>query len=299
MTPAVVTSFASGGALIGDALNVIAAILFLAVVALGLYVIFGMMRVINMAHGEFFMIGAYTTWWVVEHGVSFWVGLVAAPVVVALLGVIMERTIIRPLYTRGGLSTLLATAGVSIMLQRAVALLIGDEAQTLAAPIRGHVVLLGQPFITYKLIAMAISLAVIVAVFVLFHRTPFGLGARATIDDSAMAQVFGINSSRMSMAAFAVGAALAGLGGALVAPLVSVVPTMGANYLVQSFLVVITGGTGAFVGALGGTMLIGGADSVLTLVLNATVGSIIVLGVAMVAVIARPRGLFGGGVERR
>jgi urea transport system permease protein len=277
---------------LGQLVDALSAVLFLAVVALGLYIIFGMMRVINLAHGELFMVGAYVVWWLIDHGVSFWLGLVAAPVVVGALGLLIERSVIRFLYERGDLSTLLATAGVSILLQRSVALGIGTQPREVAAPIGGNVSFLGQAFLIYQLVAMGLATLVIAAVFWLFRRTAFGTRARATIERPEMAQVMGVNTARMSMAAFALGAALAGFAGALIAPLVSIVPTMGADFVVQSFLVVIVGGTTELVGALGGSALIGGTRSLLTANLSATVAQMIVLALAMIIVLLRPQGLF-------
>lgn len=289
---------ASAGTVLSDVTNVVAAILFLALVALGLWVIFGMMRVINMAHGELFMLGAFTAWWFETHGLGFWASLVVAPLLVGALGIVIERLIIRPLYGRGDLSTLLATAGISIILQRAIALWFGARAQSVTAPVSGNFSLLGQPYVTYKVIAMGLAVAVIVGTFALFRFTGFGLRARATIENPAMAEVFGTNASRMNMASFALGAALAGFAGALVAPLISVVPTMGLDFVVRSFLVVIVGGTGGLFGALGGSTLIGGADNALTLALSGTLADILVLALAMLLVLVRPRGIFGRGDER-
>ena len=294
----VATPLASTGAVVANLANVLAAILFLAVVALGLWVIFGMMRVINMAHGELFMLGAFTAWWFETHGVGFWASLVVAPLLVGALGVAIERMVIRPLYGRGDLSTLLATAGISIILQRGIALWFGARAQSVTAPVSGNFSVLGEPYVTYKVIAMGFAAAVIVGTFALFRFTGFGLRARATIDNPHMAEVFGINTSRMNMASFGLGAALAGFAGVLIAPLISVVPTMGLDFVVRSFLVVIVGGTGGFVGALGGSTLIGGADNALTLALSGTVADIIVLALAMLLVLVRPRGIFGRGNER-
>jgi urea transport system permease protein len=277
---------------LGELVDALSAVLFLAVMSLGLYVIFGMMRVINLAHGELLMVGAYVVWWLDDHGVSSWAGLVAAPLLVGALGVLLERSVIRFLYEREDLSTLLATAGVSILLQRAVSLGIGTQPREVAAPIGGNVSILGQTFLIYQLMAMGLAVLVIAAVLWLFRRTAFGTRARATIERPAMAEAMGIDTGRQSMIAFALGAALAGFAGALIAPLVSVVPTMGADFVVQSFLVVIVGGTTELAGALGGSALIGGTRSLLTANLNATVAQMIVLALAMIIVVVRPQGLF-------
>jgi branched-chain amino acid transport system permease protein/urea transport system permease protein len=283
------------GLVLGQLVDALSAIAFLALIAIGLYIIFGMMRVINMAHGELYMLGAYTTWWVTDHGRSFWIGLLAAPLLVGLVGLLLERSVIRFLYARRDLSTLLATSGVSIILQRTVALTLGARPRYVAAPIKGNFVILGQNYLNYQVFAMVVAVAVIFAALLLFYKTSFGLRARATIENPIMAETFAVNTSRMNMASFALGAALAGFGGALIAPLVSVVPTMGLDFVVRSFLVVIVGGTQALVGAVGGAAVVGGTESLFTANLNGTLAQMIVLVLVMGVVLLRPAGLFGHG----
>jgi urea transport system permease protein len=293
--PAAMTlPLADAGLRVAQGVDVLAAMLFLAVVALGLWVVFGMMRVLNLAHGELFMLGAFVAAWCVQLGLTVWAALLLAPILVGVVGVVLERTVIRRLYVRKDLSTLLATVGVSVILQRVMALAMGSKPQNVTAPVRGNFDFLGQPYITYKAIAMVLAVTVIAAVVLLFLRTPFGLKARATIENPEMAAAMGVDTTRMHMAAFGLGAALAGFGGALMSPLVTVVPTMGLDWAVRSFLVVIVGGGAALGGALGGGALIGGTESLTTIVLNATVGSLLVLAVTMIVVVVRPNGLLAG-----
>src|SRR3954466_7253313 len=125
------------GLLLKQIFNAASAVTLLALVAMGLFIVFGMMKVINMAHGEFFMLGAYAMWWLLERGVNFWFNLAAAAVVVGICGVVVERTIIQRLYARGDLSTLLATFGLSILLQRGIAAMFGDRPQFVSSPMSG------------------------------------------------------------------------------------------------------------------------------------------------------------------
>jgi urea transport system permease protein len=273
-----------------DLLNIAVASVFTVEVALGLMIIFGVMRVINMAHGELFMLGAYTMVVVTSAGLSPWVGIVLAPLVVGAFGMAVERAMIRPLYQRRDLSSLLATFGLSIVLQQAVRLIFGPQSKTVPTPIEGSVSLLGTTYPTYRL--------VIVAVGLLLYRSSFGIRVRATIEGAEVAEALGTNTTRIASLAFALGAALAGFAGALMAPFIGVVSTMGLEQTVRSFLVVITGGMGSIAGTFGGGVLIGGGESALTIPFSGTVAQICVLGLAILVMLVRPQGLFSRGGVR-
>lgn len=279
--------------LVRQFLNATSSTLFVVLAALGLTIIFGMMRVINMAHGEFFMLGAYCMYVTTSIGANFWLGLVAAPVLVALFGIAIERTIVRRLYQRHDLSTLLATWGLSIVLQQVIRVGFGAQSRSVASPIQDSVTILGATFPAFHVIAMCLSLVVIVSVIVVFLRTDFGTQARATIQNPEIAAALGVNTSRMYLLAFGLGTGLAGAAGALMAPLVGVVPTMGTDLVVRSFLVVIAGGMGQLFGTLAGGVVIGGGESVITTVTNGTVAQISVLLIVILLMLVRPRGLLG------
>jgi branched-chain amino acid transport system permease protein/urea transport system permease protein len=274
--------------------NGASAVALLALVSLGLFIVFGMMRVINMAHGEFYMLGAYGVWWLLQHGVNFWLNLAIAALAVGLFGIVVERAIVRRLYARGDLSTLLATFGLSILLQRGIAILFGDRPQFVASPISGGPTFLGNTYPTYQIVATLIAIAVVASVVFLILRTDFGLRARATIVNPAMAATLGVDTSRMNALSFALGSALAGFAGALAAPLVSVVPTMGLDWVVRAFLVVIVAGVGSIWAAVGGAAIVGGWEAVFTAVYDATYAQITVLIIVWALVLIRPRGLFSG-----
>nr|MBA3451430.1 branched-chain amino acid ABC transporter permease [Chloroflexia bacterium] len=158
------TSEINTGLLLKQLFNATSAISLLALVSLGLFIIFGMMKVINMAHGELFMLGAYTMWWLLQRGVNFWLNLLAAALVVGLVGVVVERLIVQRLYVRGDLSTLLATFSLSILLQRGVAIAFGDRPQFVSSPLAGGPTLLGNTYPTYQIIATVLALAIVAAV---------------------------------------------------------------------------------------------------------------------------------------
>jgi urea transport system permease protein len=286
------------GLLLKQLFNAVSAVSLLALVALGLFIVFGMMKVINMAHGEFFMLGAYAMWWLLERGSNFWLNLVFAALLVGLFGIVLERTVVQRLYARGDLSTLLATFGLSILLQRGIAIAFGDRPQFVASPISGGPTILGNTYPTYQVLSLLLAIAVIAAVLLLFLRTDFGLRARATILNPRMAAALGVDTVRMNALSFALGSALAGFAGALAAPLVSVVPTMGLDWVVRSFLVVIVAGVGSIWAALGGAAIVGGWETGFTAAFDATYAQITVLIIVWALVLIRPRGLFTGRFRR-
>lgn len=287
------------GLLLKQIFNAASGVTLLALVAMGLFIVFGMMKVINMAHGEFFMLGAYAMWWLLERGANFWFNLVAAAVVVGICGVVVERTIIQRLYARGDLSTLLATFGLSILLQRGTAAMFGDRPQFVSSPISGGPTILGNTYPTYQIVAMILAIVAMVAVMLLFLRTDFGLRARATIVNPSMAAALGVDTARMNALSFALGSALAGFAGALAAPFVSVVPAMGLDWVVRSFLVVIVAGAGSIGAAIGGAAIVGGWEAGFTAVHDATYAQITVLVIVWALVLLRPRGLFTGKLQRQ
>jgi urea transport system permease protein len=281
-----------------DVLNLVVAALFTVQVALGLTIIFGVMRVINMAHGEFFMLGAFTVVVATDAGLHPWIAIALAPVVLGLFGMVVERGIIRRLYVRRDLSTLLATFALSVVLQQGARLIWGPQSRTVPSPVGGTVGILGAVYPTYRLVAAGIALAVVAGVALLLYRSPFGIRVRATIENAEVAASLGTDTSRIATLAFGLGTALAGLAGALMAPFVGVVYSMGLEQTVRSFLVVITGGMGSIAGTLGGGMLIGGGESALGVPFSGTVAKILVLLAAIVVMLLRPQGLFSRGETR-
>ncbi len=231
-----------------QALNGFSLVLFLILIAMGLTVIFGIMRVINMAHGELMMIGAYTVYATQAAGYNFLLGLILAPIVAGIVGILMERSVIRFLYGRGDLSTLLATWGFSLLFQQAVKLIFGPQPARVPAPLSGSFHFFGITYPQYRFVSMLVCLFIIVAVMFLFFRTNYGMMTRATIQNREMSEVLGINTKEMYMFAFGFGSALAGVSGALIAPLIGVIPTMGLDYIARAFFIVIVGGMGSIAG---------------------------------------------------
>jgi urea transport system permease protein len=281
-----------------DILNLLVAAVFTVQVALGLTIIFGVMRVINMAHGEFFMLGAFTVVVATNAGLDPWIAIALAPLVLGLFGMLVERTIIRGLYQRRDLSSLLATFALSVVLQQGAQLIWGPQPRTVPSPIEGTVTVFGAVYPTYRLVAAAIALIVIAGVALLVYRSPFGIRVRGTIENAEVAASLGTDTGRIATLAFGLGAALAGFAGALMAPFVGVVYSMGLEQTVRSFLVVITGGMGSILGTFGGGTVIGGGESALSVPFGGTVAKILVLLVAIAVMLLRPQGIFARGETR-
>jgi len=267
-------------------------ILILILVALGLVIIFGLMQVINMAHGEFFLLGAYTVVMAQWGGLNFWVGLVFSAVVVGLIGLMVEFFCIRYLYGRL-MDTILATWGISIGIKQFIILVYGPAGQMVTHPLPAMVRFLGIEYPAYRLFTMAASIVIILFTFYVFLRTDYGLKARAVIANRNMASVLGINTRKMYRTSFVFGSALAGLAGGIMSPLMSVDPQMGLGYLIPAFLAIIVGGLGTLYGVLGGGTIIGGADSIFSYLISPVGAQIIVFSMAIVLIRLRPQGMFG------
>ncbi len=273
-------------------LNGINLILILVLVAIGLVIIFGLMEVINIAHGEFFLLGAYTVLIAQWAGLSFWVGLLLAPIVLAIVGLITEFLCIRFLYDRP-LDTILATWGISIGIKQLIIIIFGPAGHTVTHTFPAMVRLMEIEYPAYRLFTMAASIAVIIITLFVFLRTDYGLKARAVIENRNMASVLGINTRRMYQVTFAFGSALAGLAGAIMSPLMSVDPQMGLGYLIPAFLAIIIGGTGTLYGVLGGASIIGGSDSIFSYLISPVGAQIIIFSLAIILIRLKPQGLFG------
>ena len=278
-----------------DAANFVLVVI---LVAMGLMVVFGMMRIINMAHGELFLLGAYALLVVQGLGGSFWLALVLGPLAVGLVGLLLEVLVIRHLYGRV-LDSILATWGLSLLIRQAVILWFGPQSRVAAAPFDLRVAIMGQPYPAYRLFIMGVSLVVIATCFWLFYRTRLGLAARATIADRETAEAMGIDGRRLDRLTFAFGAGLAGLAGVVMAPLLSVDPQMGLGFLIPAFLAILTGGAGELAGVVMGGVVVGGSQSLVARLVSPVVAELAVLGLAILVIRLLPDGLVGHFRQRR
>ena len=281
-------------ALLLDATNLILVVM---LVALGLVIIFGLMRVINLAHGELFLLGAYVVVLVQGQGGSFWLALLMAPLVVGLIGLLLEELVVRHVYHRF-LDSILVTWGLSIVLKQAVIIGFGPASHNVDSPIALSIDLFGASYPVYRLFVMTVAVAVIALTFWLFFRTRFGLAARGVIANRDMASCLGIDTRRLDRLTFATGAALAGFAGAVMTPLMSVDPQMGLGFLVPAFLSILVGGVGSLGGTLAGAAVIGGTDTLAANLWSPVVAQITVFTMAVVVIRLFPRGI-AGEIERR
>jgi urea transport system permease protein len=273
-------------------LNGLNYILVLILVAMGLAVIFGLMRVINMAHGEFFLLGAYTVVMTDQAGIGFWPGLFIAPIIVGAIGILIEYICIRHLYHRF-LDTILATWGISIAIKQLIIVIFGPAGLMIRPPLPQLVSFMGIDYPAYRLFIMGVSLITIGLTFYVFLKTDFGLGARAVIANRDMAAVLGINTRKMYRTSFAFGSALAGLAGAVMAPLMSVDPHMGLGFFIPAFMAILVGGTGTLAGVLVGGGAVGGADSLISFIYSPVISQIVVFSMVIIVIRIRPQGLLG------
>jgi urea ABC transporter permease protein UrtB len=273
----------------GDLLNVVVTVLLLLLVSSGLAVIFGLMGVINFAHGEFVMLGAFVTYFAV-HSANFWIALLLAPLAVAGIGLLVERSLIRRLYRRP-LETILATWGLSIVIRELARLSFGPQFRSIPAPISGSVQLFGTTYPTYRLVVVGVICMLFVLLVAVLRYTQLGLVTRAVIEDPELAASRGVNVRRTYQVTFALGAGLAGLAGAIVAPLVSIYPEMGSSFIINPFLAVIVAGAGSFGGVAAAASIFGISQSLAVRFISPVTGSVVILLLSITLLRFRPAGL--------
>ena len=262
-------------------------------IALGLTIVFGMLRLVNFAHGAFYAIGAYVGL-VVAQQFGLVAGLVAAPVAVALFAVLFDRLLLRYFYERDVTSQILLTFGVAIVVEETLRTIFGGTTRTFPLPdaLSGSISLGFAQYPVYRLLFAAGIVVLVLAVWFFIERTDYGLIVRAGVRDRTMVQLLGGNVRQASTVIFALGAAIAGLVGAAASPIYSVDPSTGFTFLVPSFVVVVIGGLGSFWGAVLGGLLVGELQSIATLVFPAASDVVIYLAMALVLIV-RPQGLLG------
>jgi len=272
-----------------------AAILF--IVAAGLTLVFGVLRVINMAHGSLYMIGAFVAASVIQKvgGTwSFWLALVAAPLAVAAIGAIIEGVVLRRIYQAEHVVQLLATYALILIFDDLVKMIWGAEYKSVSVPASfvGSIAIGGRPFPIYNLFVTAWAMALAGGLWFMIYRTGLGRLIRAAVDDAETLEALGVNIPRIFAAVFVIGAFLAGLGGVLVAPLGSIGLGMDVTILIEAFVVAVIGGLGSFPGALLGAGIIGMMFSFGITVAPDMAMAFVFLAMVIVLII-RPWGLFG------
>jgi len=280
-----------GDQLANFAASLLTGVALLVVISLGLAVIFGMMGVINLAHGEFLMLGAFFTLSGVRAGLNVWLAMIVAALAVGLVGLAVERLLIQFLYGRLA-ATMLATWGLSLILVQVVVLAYGPATQGIPTPL-GAVRVGRYSLSEYNLVLIAAALLLLAVVFLVFTRTRYGTMARAATQLPDMAGAVGINARRVNMLTFGFGAALAGAGGALLAPVAGVVPSMGQAYVGRAFMTVVVGGPGVLTGTATAAGLLGSVDSLVSNAFSSFLGTASLLVVAIVLLRLLPTGISG------
>ena len=273
-------------------IQVLYAVASLVIVSAGLAVIFGMMKVINLAHGESMMLGAYATIVANKAGLNLWLAMfLVAPLAVGLIGVVLERLVIRRLYGRM-VDTMLATWGLSLLLVGIVTSIAGNTTAGVSAPL-GSFSIGAYSVSGYTLVIIAVAVVLALAIRWVLLRTPWGLIARGTMQKPDMANALGISPTRVYSVTFAVGAALSGLAGGLLAPLTGVVPTMGGAFVAKAFITVIGGGPAILAGLVSASALFGAINQVATFVTTPVFGEVALLFAAIVMLRLLPQGITG------
>jgi branched-chain amino acid transport system permease protein len=263
--------------------------------ALGLTIIFGLLDVINMAHGECYALGAYAVVVILGMGVSFWWALLLTPLLMAVMGYAMERGLIQQVFHSKDRHTLtlLLTFGMATVMEDAIKIVFGANPRSVEAPVSGATELFGLFFPNYRLFVMLLGGAIIVAVWLLVFRTSIGAIVRAAAHDKDMSASLGIPVSRVYSLTFAFGVALAGIAGVLLAPIYSVFPTMGRDFVLMAFSVVIIGGMGSIKGAVLAGLVLTQIQSLSSLLISPVWNDTLLFGIMVVVLMWRPQGLFG------
>lgn len=275
-----------------QALNALQLSMLLFLLSIGLTVIFGLMHFVNLAHGALYALGAYFAASVAAVG-GYWAGFFLAPVAVAGVGVLLYSGLIQRMRKSGPMAQVLVTFGLIFALLDITRIVWGDLALGLEVPelLAGRVALLGVEYPAYRLFIIALGLAIFAALAFVLSRTQIGAMIRAGVDNDAMAACLGINVERLFFIVFCVGCALAGLAGAVAAPLLSVTPDMGLQILIPTLIVIVIGGLGSLKGAIAGSLIFGFVQT-FGAVLAPQLASVLIYALLAAVLVIRPVGLF-------
>jgi len=259
-------------------------------VVLGLGVIASMMGIFNFAHGEFVLLGAYTVYTLAQQGIPVWIGILAAPLAVAIVGLILERFVIRRFYA-APIVAMLGTYAIALALREGVRMLLGGQFYNVVAPLVGSYSIADVSISKWRTAVIFITALIMLGCYLLLTRTSFGLQVRASLENPTLARASGISTGRVYAATFAFGAALAGLAGGLMVPIYSLNADMGVPFLIKSFLAVMLGGMGSFEGSIVGAAFVGATSAALPWAIKPVVADMLVFLIAIAIVKFRPEGL--------
>ena len=270
--------------------------LIIALIALGLSIIFGLLDVINIAHGDFFMVGTVVAWFTLEFTGNFWLGFIVAPLVGFILGALIQRVVIQPIRGVAALS-IVATFGLSLILQETVRITFGPTPRRILPPISGTIPLFGIEYEIYRIFAAALSIAALAGFFLFLQHTKVGTWMRAVRHDRDTAIAMGIPAQRIYILTFGIGFSLAAFGGAVAAPITTVDFRGGVDILPFCFMAVIIGGLGNLPGTAAAAVLLAFLEGIIQSVADPTVARIASLVLMSAVLLLRPQGLFKGHVK--
>lgn len=265
--------------------------LIIALIALGLSIIFGLLDIINVAHGDFFMVGTVIAWTLIQYTDNFWIAFLIVPVIGFVLGSLIERGVMRPIENSAALS-IVATFGLSLILQESVRATFGATPKRILDPIGMTIPVLSLDYQVYRLFAAGVAIVAIAAFFVFLHKTKFGTWMRAVRQDREMAIAMGVPAQTVFIVTFGLGTALAMLGGVVAAPITTVEFRLGLDVLPLCFMAVIIGGLGNLPGTAAAAVLLAFMEGIITSFAEPTTARIVSLILMSVVLLLRPQGIF-------
>lgn len=265
-----------------------------ALIAIGLTLIFGIMRIIQYAHGEFYMLGAYVLYyWSAVMKWPYWLGVLASAVTIFIIGAVLQIVLFRPLHGKNILYSLAVSMGLIFIISSGGLLTFGTVVKGIPSIVTGGVSVFGAFYTYERMVISVFSATLILALWFFLQRTTTGMAMRAVSEDPEVSSLQGINTRRIHWIAFGLGSALSAVAGCLMGTLLSIVPSMGFIATMKAFMIVIMGGLGSVPGALVGGLIIGFIDSFLTTLISADVAYIIGFVTIFVILVFKPAGLFG------
>ncbi|HMK52549.1 MAG TPA: branched-chain amino acid ABC transporter permease [Thermodesulfobacteriota bacterium] len=273
-------------------LNAVVWGMIMALIALGLNMIFGLLHIINMAHGALYMLGAVVAWYLIEITGNFWIALVVAPLCVGAIGILMEKGLLRTIEDKP-ITTIICTFGIMLAFQQLVLMIFGGSPRRISAPIPYRFPLFQLQYPMMRIVIALISILVMAGLWVFLRKTKYGLWMRAVVQDREMAVGIGIPVSKVYMWTFVLGSALAAFSGVLAAPIVSVEFMMGREVLIMAFIIVIVGGMGNLEGSVIAAIMISMIQGIGALFVPPALATVFSLAFMIIVLLFRPQGLFG------
>jgi len=273
-------------------LNAVVWGLIMALIALGLNMIFGLLHIINMAHGALFMLGAVVAWYLIELTGSFWIALVIAPICVGVVGILIERGLLRTIEDKP-ITTIICTFGVMLAVQQLVLMIFGGSPRRITLPVAYRFPIFDLQYPLMRIVIALLSIGVMIGLWIFLRKTKYGLWMRAVVQDREMAVGLGIPVNKVYMWTFVLGSALAAFSGVLAAPIVSVEFMMGREVLIMAFIIVIVGGMGNLEGSVIAAIMISMIQGIGALFVPPAIATVFALAFMIIVLLIKPQGLFG------